>query len=322
MILPVPHLEILPDHCTCDIAADESILAASLRAGIPHTCICGGHARCSTCRVLILEGVEHCAARTTEEQALAERLAFGPGIRLGCQTKVTGDVKLRRLVLDEEDVQLINQTERASGSGGIASSPPALTGACAQERCMVILFADIRDFTGFAEALPPYDVIHLLNRYFHEMAGAIERHGGSINSCVGDGLMALFDAHPPAREDAPARAVAAGLEMLHLSRTRFGPYVRMLYEKNMQIGIGAHLGEVVLGGVGVGAHRHITAIGDAVNLASRIESTNKSFGTQFLISNELHQRVEAQFETRAYNPIALRGKTGLSTLYEVLRQRS
>jgi adenylate cyclase len=309
----MPLLEILPEHRSCEIAAEESILAAALRAGIPLTCVCGGHARCSTCRVLILEGVEHCAARTKEEHALAERLAFGPGIRLACQTRLTGDCKLRRLVLDDEDVQLTNQIERSGGASA------AVTGAAAQERRVVILFADIRDFTGFAEALPPYDVIHLLNRYFHEMSATIERHGGSINNCVGDGLMALFDAQ--ADDDAPVRAVAAALEMLHLSRTRIAPYVQMLYGKSIQIGIGAHLGEVVLGAVGVGTRRHITAIGDAVNLASRIEGANKNFGTQFLISQELYQCVQPRFEMRAYNPIPLRGKTGHCTLYEVLREK-
>src|SRR5438132_14384664 len=96
----MPFLEILPDHRTCEISSDESILTASLRAGIPHTWVCGGHARCSTCRVLVLDGLEHCVTRTTQEQVLAERLIFGPGIRLACQTRVTGDVKLRRLVLD------------------------------------------------------------------------------------------------------------------------------------------------------------------------------------------------------------------------------
>jgi adenylate cyclase len=72
----------------------------------------------------------------------------------------------------------------------------------------------------------------------------------------------------------------------------------------------------------VGAHRHITAIGDAVNLASRIEAANKSFGTHFLVSDELSHRVQGQFEMRAYNPIAIRGKTGQLSLYEVLRHKA
>src|SRR5438552_14429706 len=100
MIGHMPLLEIVPGGQTCDIGVDESILTAALRAGIAQTCVCGGHARCSTCRVLILEGLEHCCARTTKELVLAERLAFAPGIRLACQTGVTGDVKLRRLVLE------------------------------------------------------------------------------------------------------------------------------------------------------------------------------------------------------------------------------
>src|SRR5216110_3357440 len=144
-MITMPALEILPDQCVCEIGCDDTILAASLRAGIAQTCVCGGNARCSTCRVLILEGIEHCSERTAKEQLLAERLAFAPEIRLACQTRVTGNVKLRRLVLDDEDVQLTNQIERG-GSESVAAIAPA-----GEERSMVILFVDIRDFTGFAE---------------------------------------------------------------------------------------------------------------------------------------------------------------------------
>jgi len=306
-------LEFLPDHRTCAIGADESILSAAIRAGIPHTHVCEGRARCSTCRVFIMEGSEHCVVRTAEEQALAKRLALGPQIRLACQTRVTGDIKLRRLVLDDEDVQLIRQV------GDCASSPEGASAG--EERRMVILFADIRDFSALAESLPPYDVIHLLNRFFYDMSGVIERHGGTVNNFIGDGLMALFDAQPPSNEDASARAVTAGLEMIELVRARLVPYVRMFYEKELRIGIGAHLGDVVLGAVGVGPRRQITAIGDAVNLASRIEATNKSFGTEFLVGGEVHQRVSEQFEMRAYNPITLRGTSEQRSLYEVLGKK-
>src|SRR3954468_10190872 len=92
------------DGRTAPIGDGETILRASLRAGIPHAHACGGQARCSTCRVQIVEGLDHCLPRNEREDALATRLHFAPEIRLACQTAVIGDVKLRRLVLDAEDI--------------------------------------------------------------------------------------------------------------------------------------------------------------------------------------------------------------------------
>src|SRR5262245_23331895 len=102
-------ISCLPDEQSLNIQSAETILQASLRGGIPHTNVCGGHARCSTCRVLILEGLEHCAPRNAREQALATRLGFDSSIRLACQATITGDVTLRRLVLDDEDVAVTSQ---------------------------------------------------------------------------------------------------------------------------------------------------------------------------------------------------------------------
>ena len=108
--------------------------------------------------LLHLPRVDHCTPRNAREKALARRLGFDPAIRLACQTTVTGDVTLRRLVLDDEDVAVTSQL-----SGG------AIPGIVGQEQRLAILFADIRSFTPFAEAMLPYNVIHVLNRYFHHV---------------------------------------------------------------------------------------------------------------------------------------------------------
>ncbi len=218
----MPHIYYLPDEREVEASRDEAILQVSLRSGIPHTHVCGGHARCSTCRILILEGLAHCALRNAKEQAMAERLRFGPTIRLACQTTVTGDVKLRRLVLDAEDVEVTSQL------GGAGAAP----GTVGQEKRVAILFADIRGFTSFAEALPPYDVVHVLNRYFYLMGQVIGRHGGYIDNYMGDGLMALFGV-----EDASGAAlqvVKAGLEMLD-AMERLKPYLVTLYKKRKEL---------------------------------------------------------------------------------------
>ena len=102
----MPKIACLPDNAQLSVGAGETILEASLRAGIPHAHACGGRARCSTCRIWILEGLEYCSERNEQERAIAGPLRFGPEVRLACQTKVSGDLKLRRLVLDETDLEI------------------------------------------------------------------------------------------------------------------------------------------------------------------------------------------------------------------------
>src|SRR3954470_16734919 len=105
------HITYVIDRRTAPIDAHETILRASLRAGVPHAHACGGNARCSTCRVQIVDGLDACAPRTDKEHALAARLRFAPEVRLACQTTVAGDVTVRRLVLDQTDLTLIVQSE-------------------------------------------------------------------------------------------------------------------------------------------------------------------------------------------------------------------
>lgn len=291
------------DKQTVEADPAETILQVSLRAGIPHAHACGGNARCSTCRVAILEGLEHCSPRNDREQKLADRLHFTPDIRLACQTTISKDVHLRRLVIDDEDLQLTDQRS--------AGAEPTSAG---EEKQLAVLFSDIRGFTPFAEALPPYDVVHILNRYFHEMGVVIGRNGGQIDNYMGDGLMALFGMENEA--GAALQAVKAGLEMLSAAE-HLKPYLQTIYAKSFEIGVGIHYGEAVVGAIGAQSLKRVTAIGDAVNLASRIESANKQAGTHLLISEETYTEVRDQVRTGKTIRATLRGKKGEYALYEV-----
>jgi adenylate cyclase len=281
----------------------ETILQTSLRASIPHAHACGGTARCSTCRVMIAEGLEHCTLRNDKEQKLAERLHFSPEIRLACQTTVNGDVKLRRLVMDEEDIELTDQM----GAGGMPTS-------AGEEKNLAILFSDIRGFTPFAERLLPYDVVHVLNRYYYEVGEAIIRNGGHIDNYMGDGLLALFGMDDST--GAAMQAVKAGLEMLEAVE-HLKPYMEAIYGKSFQIGIGVHYGEVVVGAIGAANLKRVTVIGDGVNLASRIESATKQAGVHFLISEDAYAEVKDDVLTGDTILVTLPGKSGEYTLYEV-----
>lgn len=294
----------LPDKTEVLIEKGETILAASLRAGIPHAHACGGRAHCSTCRVWILEGLEHCSERSELERVIAGPLRFGPEVRLACQTRVSGDLQLRRLVLDETDLEITSQLAK-----------PHL-GRCGEVKTIAVLFCDIRDFTNLSQHLSPYDLMYVLNRYFFQVADVIERNGGHVQKFIGDAVMAIFgmDDTP----DAPLSAVKAAIDMLGVVE-RMKPYMKAMYDKDFEIGIGLHYGEAVIGTVSGGREERLTAIGETVNVASRIENANKEAGTRLLISEALYRQVEDQVEVADFIRVRLRGTNERMSLYEVIR---
>ncbi len=302
----MPEIHYLPDDRAIEIYDDDIILEASLRAGIPHTHACGGSARCSTCRVLIVEGLEFCSPRNSAEEDLANKLRLNPEIRLACQTQVAGGkVILRRLAIDSEDLETFNDEI----AGNLISAPVG------QEKKIAILFADIRGFTAFAESLLPYDVIYILNRYFQKMGYAINRNGGMINNYMGDGFMALFGLENS--DKAAEQAVRAGVEMLE-ELDKLNPYFETLYHHRLRIGIGIHCGLAVVGNLGAKKNQTVTAIGDAVNFASRIESANKQVGTSLLISEETYLEIKDLAIVNQCVSVKIPGKSGEYPLYEVV----
>jgi len=301
----MPTIRILPEDTLVEALDGETLLEASLRAGIAHAYACGGHARCSTCRVEVSDGIDDCAPRTVAEQLLADRLGFDRSLRLACQTVPQSDLTVRRLVLDDDDIELVDQRRR--GAAGTAVG---------EERELAILFSDIRGFTSFSEPLPPHDVVHVLNRYFHVTGAPVTAFGGTIDNYMGDGLMALFgmddgDANPA------LSAVRAALAMLE-AMDALKPYLETAYGRSFDMGIGIHYGEVVVGSVGAIGRERVTAIGDAVNLASRIESANKIAKTRLLVSGAVHDQIGSLLRIGRSLSVPIAGKSGEYTLYEVL----
>jgi adenylate cyclase len=300
----MPHVKYLPDDCLVAIEPAESILDASLRAGVPHANACAGKARCSTCRVVVVDGVERCSPRTEDEATLAERLHFADDIRLACQTRVTGDVTVRRPVLDAVDIAVTSQLGK-----------DVLPDHVGEEKHIAILFVDIQGYTSFAESVPPYDVVHALNRYFYLMHGVVADNGGHVSDYIGDGLLAFFgveDTDNPSRD-----AVAAGLDMFG-AVDRLNEYIEPMYGRAFRIRVGVHYGEVVVGTIGIGDIRKLAAFGDAVNFASRVETANKDAGTDFLISDATLEQVGGAVRTGRTVLTVLRGRSGEHTLHEVL----
>jgi len=149
-------------------------------------------------------------------------------------------------------------------------------------RNLCVLFADIRGFTTRSEALPPEAVITLLNRYFEEVTSAIHGHDGTVDKFIGDGVMAFFGA-PKELANPSAAAVAAAQEMID-RLARLNRELEGEGQTPIRIGIGLHAGEAVVGHVGSAARHEYTAIGDTVNLASRIEGLTKDLGYPLVCS--------------------------------------
>ena len=298
----MPRLHCLPDGIDYDIEPGETVLEAGLRQGIAHAHACGGRAKCSTCRIWILDGVDDCAERNAAERALSDPLGFRPEVRLACQTRVSGDVTFRRLVLDETDLEIASQLSRTR------------MGKCGESKKIVVMFSDIRDFTGFSEPLSAYDVMFVLNRYMHQMGDVIERNGGKIDNFIGDAILALFGTE--GESDAPLRSVKAALEMFDVV-DKFKPYMNAMYGRAFDIGVGLHYGEAVIGHIGSPNREKMTAIGDTVNVASRIEAENKAAGTRLLISEDLYALVEDAVTVEDYVRVKLRGTSERKTLYEI-----
>lgn len=299
----------LPDGVEFDVKEGDTLLEAALRANLPLTHACGGRAKCSTCRIWVLDGLDTCPARTEAEQAMAGRLGLSDEVRLACQLKPGGDMRVRRLVLDEIDLVMSSQLDRSAAT------------RVGEVRDVTVFFSDVADFTAIAETLTPYDVMYLLNRYFVQAGEIIERNGGYIDKFVGDGMMALFGVPGHGvggQKDAPIRAVNAALQTL-AAIDRMKPFVKAMYGVDFDVRIGLHHGEAVLGSIGSLGHERLTAIGDVVNTASRIETANKEAGTRLLISDALYRLVENQVETSDFVRTRLRGTSERITLHEIGR---
>ena len=280
----------------------KPILVISLENGIPHVHECGGNAECSTCRCLVLDGLENLLPRNEKESELAAKKGFPDNVRLACQTKVTGPARLRRLVLDDDDVEIAEATHSIKSSGVVKD--------------IAIMFTDIRGFTSLSEKYLAYDVVHILNKYFKKMGNAVVQHNGYIDKYIGDGLMVLFGLEKRGAQSTCLAAVNAGLQMLN-ELDHLNKYLQQHFDTQLKIGIGIHFGKVILGNIGHPDKMQYTAIGDAVNMASRIETATKKAGKPFLISQSLFEMINGQVAVGHPIEMVLPGKSDTHLLYPV-----
>jgi adenylate cyclase len=280
-----------PSGRVVEIVPGLSVLEASRFAGIPHASVCGGRGRCSTCRIRVVGDAAGMPAASVDERKVLERVGAAPDVRLACQLRPLGDLAVTPLL-----------PASADASDGFRR-PDYLQG---MEKEIIILFADIRAFTQLSERKLPYDVVFLLNRYFAEMGHAVEQAGGRIDKFIGDGVMALFglDSGPAqgSREAlAAARAMAERLQELNRALAHDLP-------EPLRIGIGIHAGPAIVGEMGYGSAVSVTAVGDSVNTASRLEVLTKEFGTQLVVSETVVDYAQLGLAEIPRREIEIRGR--------------
>ena len=264
-----------PGDVSVSAPCGMSILEVSRWAHQPHVSVCGGRARCTTCRVRVekTDG-ELPPPNGLEAHALA-RIGAPDGLRLACQLRPAVDLSVAPLL-----------HPRLTFSNG---RRPARGKDFGQERHLTILFIDLRGSTRLAESRMPYDVVFLLNHYFAEMADAVEDAGGHYSNFTGDGLMALFGLE---RSSAGHGAQAALLCARHMLEKIGDLNERMASElvEPFAIGIGVHTGPVIVGLMGPPKTPVLSALGDVVNTAARLESATKELGAPVVVSRASHHR--------------------------------
>ena len=284
---------------------NSNILNATLAAGINHTHACGGQAKCSTCRVSIMEGIENCNPRNEAEQKMTDKLNFPAEVRLACQTNINGNISIRRMVSDKLDMDII--LEQFSKDSKIALG---------SQQKLTIVFTDIIDYTSLAEKFPPYDIVHVLYRYYRIMNVIIQDYSGYISDVAGDGILAVFG-----KDKKSNNSVLDAIHAIEEMNEKLELFNKYLGENfNIQFGIraGVHYGDVILGPFDTGDMKKLAVIGDNVNYASRIESANKEFGTKLLLSEEAYQEVKKTYPRHNSFEATLKGKTGQYKLYEII----
>ncbi len=179
-------------------------------------------------------------------------------------------------------------------------------------QAVCLMFLDIRNFTAHSEKSNPIEVVRFLNSLFDFMVESVNRHGGIINKFLGDGFMAVFGA-PIEDGEKSQHAVEASLEILdQLAQFNLGRE-----EDPVRIGIGLHSGEAVTGNVGSLNRREYTIIGDVVNVASRIEQLNKSYGSSLLLSESVVQELDSAPEAELVGPVRVKGHEAPVVIYRM-----
>jgi adenylate cyclase len=269
-----------------------SVLEASLRYNVPHASVCGGRARCSTCRIRIIGDCSELPEPSPREAFVLARVGTAdPSIRLACQLRPTTDLSFFQLFLPH------------TMSANVHASNPTRIG---QERYLVNMFVDMRGSTQLAEKRLPFDTVFIVNRFLGAVSQAVMECGGRPNQFVGDGMLALFGLST-GRQGA-CRAAIRAAAMIAANIDELNRFLSHDLREPIRFGIGIHGGEVIVGDIGYRDHMVFTALGDAVNVAARLQDMTKSLACETVISDEVRATAGLPADALPQQQVAIRGR--------------
>lgn len=268
----------------------STVLEASRVGGIPHYSVCGGKGRCSTCRIRVTAGLAELPEPGSVELTTLTRIHAAPDVRLACQVRPAQAVTVLPL--------LVAPRERALPAGARPAAP-------GREQEITVLFCDIRSFTALADRRLPYDIVFLLNRYFGIVGKAVEQSGGRLDKFIGDGAMALFGLDSSTAEAARQALTASAAILAELDR--MSEELAAELPGPLRVAIGIHSGPAIVGAMGYGGAMHVTAIGDTVNVASRLEAAAKELDAAIVVSDKVAGLSGLDLSGYEMREIAIRG---------------
>lgn len=278
-----------------------SVLEASLRHNVPHASVCGGRARCSTCRIRIIGDCSDLPEPSQRESFVLGRVgSTDPSIRLACQLRPTTDLSFFQLF-----------TPHTMSANAHASNPTRI----GQERYLVSLFVDMRGSTQLAETRLPFDTVFIVNRFLSAVSQAVIESGGQPNQFVGDGMLALFGL-ASSRQQASRQALRAAAE-IGKNIEELNQFLSHDLPEPIRFGIGIHGGEVIVGDIGYRDHMVFTALGDAVNVAARLQDMTKLLGCEAVFSEEVRITAGLAADALPEQDVAIRGRNEPMTVRKV-----
>jgi adenylate cyclase len=273
------------------ILAGATVLETLRENGIAHASVCGGRARCTTCRIQVTKGLDRLPDAAGLEAKALSRIGANPGMRLACQIRPTADITVMPL--------LAADATAADGAvrGGLEGS----------ERLITVVFVDLRGSTTLGEARLPYDVLFILNKFFHEMTEALVATNGHYSQFTGDGLMALYGLHTTDPAEGAADALHGAREML-TRLDELNHQLRADLREPLRIGIGIHHSEAIVGAMGPPRSQIITAIGDTVNTCARLEGLTKDYECAVIISRQAAEAAGLVLEGHELHQAPVKGR--------------
>lgn len=283
---------------TVRILPGATVLETLRANGIAHASVCGGRARCTTCRIRVTQGLAGLPEPLGLEATALARIGANEGVRLACQLRPTSDIAVLPLL-----------TADATATYGLIRA-----GAEGSERQLTVMFIDLRGSTTLGEARMPYDVLFILNQFFDEMSKALAATGGHYSNFTGDGLMAIYGLDAADPRTSAVQALRGAREVL-MRLDQVNLRLKSDLKEPLKIGVGIHFGEAIVGAMGPPRSQIITAIGDTVNTTARLEGLTKDHSCSLILSQAAAQAAGLKLEGHELHHATVKGRTGSIAFY-------